>query len=103
MLKHDDVLANEAYYLLEHLNRMFSFMHRGLCLERIKFSRFSWIDMDLLRQNTLALTWGITKPVYAAKDVRARNFDGAYETAMMGKWTRHVIHGDLDAAVEHFQ
>ena len=93
VLKHDDVLANEAYYLLEHLNRMFSFMHRGLCLERIKFSRFSWIDMDLLRQNTLALTRGITKPVYAAKDVRARNFDGAYETAMMGKWTRHVIHG----------
>jgi hypothetical protein len=33
---YDDVLANEAYYLLEHLNRMFSFMHRGLCLERIK-------------------------------------------------------------------
>ena len=93
VLKHDDVLANEAYYLLEHLNRMFSFMHRGLCLERIKFSRFSWIDMDLLRQNTLVVTRGITKPVYAAKDVRARNFDGAFETAMMGKWTRHVIHG----------
>jgi len=92
VLKHDDVLANEAYYLLEHLNRMFSFMHRGLCLERIKFSRFSWIDMDLLRQNTLAVTRGITKPVYAAKDIRARNFDGAFETAMMGKWTRHVIH-----------
>jgi hypothetical protein len=93
VLKHDDVLANEAFYLLEHLNRMFSFMHRGLCLERIKFSRFSWIDMDLLRQNTLALTRGISKTVYSAKDVRARNFDGAYETAMMGKWTRHVIHG----------
>jgi hypothetical protein len=92
VLKHDDVLANEAYYLLEHLNRMFSFMHRGLCLERIKFSRFSWIDMDLLRQNTIMLTNGITKPVYSARDIRARNFDGAFETAMMGKWTRHVIH-----------
>ena len=93
VLKHDDVIANEAYYLLEHLNRMFSFMHRGLCLERIKFSRFSWIDMDMLRKNTLSLTMGISKPVYAARDIRARNFDGAYETAMMGKWTRHVIHG----------
>jgi hypothetical protein len=92
VLKHDDVLANEAYYLLEHLNRMFSFMHRGLCLERIKFSRYSWIDMDLLRQSTLFLTRGITKPVYSARDIRQRNLDGAYETAMMGKWTRHVIH-----------
>ncbi len=93
VLQHDDVLANEAYYLLEHLNRMFSFIHRCLCLERIKFSRFSWIDMELLRHNTLVLTRGMAKPVYSAKDVRARNFDGAYETAMMGKWTRHVIHG----------
>ena len=93
VLNYDDVVANEAFYLLEHLNRMFSFVHRGLCLDRIKFSRFSWIDMDLLRQNAINLTPGITKPVYSAKDVRARNFDGAYETAMMGKWTRHVIHG----------
>jgi hypothetical protein len=93
VLKTDDVLANEAYYLLEHLNRMFSFMHRGLCLDRIKFSRYSWIDMDLIRQNTLCLTECIAKPVYSAKDIRARNFDGAFETAMMGKWTRHVVHG----------
>jgi hypothetical protein len=93
VLKHDDVIANEAYYLLEHLNRMFSFMHRGLCLERIKFSRFSWIDMDLLRKTTLSLTQGVAKPVYSARDIRARNFDGAYESAMMGKLTRHVIHG----------
>ena len=93
VLQHDDVLANEAFYLLEHLNRMFSFMHRCLCLERIKFSRFSWIDMDMLRQNTLVLTRGMSKPVYSAKDVRARNFDGAFETAMMGKLTRHVLHG----------
>ena len=93
VLKHDDVLVNEAYYLLEHLNRMFSFMHRGLCLDRIKFCRYSWIDMDVLRQNSLVITEGVTKPVYTAKDIRARNFDGAFETAMMGKWTRHVIHG----------
>ena len=93
VIKYDDVIANEAYYLLEHLNRMFSFMHRGLCLERIKFSRFSWIDMDLMKTITISLTRCLSKPVYAAKDIRARNFDGAFETAMMGKWTRHVIHG----------
>jgi hypothetical protein len=93
VLKQDDVFANEAYYLLEHLNRMFSFMHRGLCLDRVKFSRYSWIDMDCLREASLSLTAYIAKPVYSAKDIRARNFDGAFETAMMGKWTRHVIHG----------
>ena len=93
VLKQDDILTNEAFYLLEHLNRMFSFMHRGLCLDRIKFSRYAWIDMNVLKQNTLIITEGITKPVYTAKDIRARNFDGAFETAMMGKWTRHVIHG----------
>ena len=92
LIKTDDVVANEAYYLLEHLNRIFSFMHRGLCLERIKFSRLSWIDMNFMKKITINLTMCMSKPVYAAKDIRARNFDGAFETAMMGKWTRHVIH-----------
>jgi hypothetical protein len=93
VIKHDDVVANEAYYLLEHLNRMLGFMHRGLCLERIKFSRYSWIELDLLRQNVLCISQGVTKPVYSERDIRARNFDGAFETAMMGKLTRHVMHG----------
>jgi hypothetical protein len=93
VLKHDDVIANEAYYLLEHLNRMFSFIYHGLCLERIKFSRFSWIDMDLLRKITVSLTLGIAMPIYSARDIRLRNLDGAYESVMMGKLTRHVIHG----------
>jgi hypothetical protein len=87
----DDVFANEAYYLLEHLNRMFSFMHRGLCLDRVRFGRYAWVDMDSLKEATLCLTEKITKPVYAATDIRARNFDDAFETAMMGKATRHVI------------
>ena len=93
VLQKEDVFANEAYYLLEHLNRIFSFMHRGLCLERARFSRYAWVDMDSVKEAALCLTDGITKPVYAAADIRARNFDGAFETAMMGKSTRHVIQG----------
>jgi hypothetical protein len=84
---------NETYYLLEHLNRIFSFMHRGLCLDRVRFRRYAWVDMDSVKEAVLCLTKCIAKPVYAENDIRARNFDGAFETAMMGKVTRHVIQG----------
>jgi hypothetical protein len=53
MVEKDDVFAHEAYYLLEHLNRVFSFMYRGLCLDRVRFSRYAWVDMDSVKEATL--------------------------------------------------
>jgi hypothetical protein len=89
----DRVVAkqNMSMFLMEYMARAFALIHRGLCLKRETtsgFGMFLWADT---RNNCMHITTNIRKTTYAPDDIMARNFNGAFETAVFGKWVRSVI------------
>jgi len=84
------IYANMTYFLLEHMNRVLSFMHRSTRVQRLLWNKFTLIDMSILKDMAITITHGLRRHTFALDDRMSRNFNGSFETAAVGKWMRNV-------------
>ena len=85
------ISANVTYFLMEHINRVLSFIHRSTRVHRLLWNKFSLIDMSSLKDTVITITHGLRRHTFALDDRMSRNFNGSFETAAVGKWMRNVV------------
>ena len=85
------ISANVTYFLVEHMNRMLSFMHRSTRVPRLLWNKHALLDMQLVKDKVISLTHGLRRHTFALEDRMSRNFNGSFETAAVGKWLRNVV------------
>ena len=83
--------ANRTYFLIEHMNRMLSFMHRSTRVHRLLWNKHSLLDMQLFKDKVISLTHGLRRFTFSDENRMGRNFNGSFETAAVGKWLRNVV------------
>ncbi len=62
--------ANVSYFLIEHMNRMLSFMYHSTRVHRLLWNKCVLLDMQLFKDKVVSLS---------------------FETAAVGKWLRNVV------------
>ena len=85
------ITANMTYFLIEHLNRMLSFMHRSTKVHRLLWNKHALLDMQLFKDKVIGLTHGLRRFTFSDENRMGRNFNGSFETAVVGKWLRNVV------------
>jgi hypothetical protein len=83
--------ANVTYFLIEHMNRMLSFMHRSTRVHRLLWNKYALLDMQLLKDKVVSLTHGLRRYTFSEENRMLRNFSGSFETTAVGKWVRNVV------------
>ena len=85
------ITANVTYFLIEHMTRMLSFMHRSTRVHRLLWNKHALPDMQVFKVRVVSLTQGLRRHTFTDVNRMLRNFSGSFETAAVGKWARNVV------------